>query len=227
MSESTSPYRSNTPRQNIGYFICIQKIRCFGFLQVTQTRVTDHSRTWNLSVLSGYVPNILSPPGASRRLARTSHFVPTSANSGSHICGQLSGLWQFMRVPGAGHHNPFSMRPPCTPNIMEPGSGERSPRRRRATSVCLSNGNRWKKAPRKMAEMCPCSSLSFVTDASAGDGEGRGLGEVGRRGAGARKAGSKMFPSMKRAGKVAGVERKSSCPRSHSSERRAQNSIDT
>lgn len=182
--------------------------------------VTDHSNTWYRSVFPGYVPNILSPPGASCSLALTSTRAPASAKTPSHISRQLSGEWQFMRVPSAGHHSPFSARPPCTPRSIEPGRGESSPARRRATCSCCSNLNRWKNAPVKIAERCPCSSLRVRTDESGGAGLG-GVAHEGSGGARVRKEVSRMSPSRKGTGKVAGVERKSSCPRSQRSAQEA------
>ena len=100
--------------------------------------------------------------------------------------------------------------------MSEPGAGESSPARRRATCSCCSNLKRWKNAPVKIAERCPCSSLRVRTDESCGAGP-RGVGDEGSGGARVRKEVSRMSPSRKGTGKVAGVERKSSCPRSQRS----------
>lgn len=78
---------------------------------------------------------------------------------------------------------------------------------------------RWKNAPANIAEMCPLSSFNDVTEEITGAAEVWVPSKVEIGEESDRKEGSRMFPAMKWAGNVEGVERNIVCRSSQNSAR--------
>lgn len=139
--------------------------------------------------------------------------VPLGNTSPSHRDCQLSGEWQNMLTvrwsPGATSKRvPFSGRPPCDPNIMDPDSDDNKVAIIFASSNCPSSSKRWKRADAWMAEMLPLSSPMDCTWESSGTRPASFFGNP---------FSWKISAGMKHAGKVSVVLLKSLCPRSQNS----------
>ena len=116
---------------------------------------------------------------------------------------------------------PLSALPTCRPNITEPGSGESSPARARATCSCLASLKRWKKEDACIANTRPCSGFSEVRLPKSRAGpSGEPVGDLwadAKGGTISRCFGSKASPGMNAIGYVPCVVLKSLCPMSANS----------
>jgi hypothetical protein len=183
---------------------------------VPHKRVTDHTNTVKIA--------LCWPSGSSLPICTNFAFTsttPFSKTMPSQSWAQLSGQWQNIgrSMPG-DVIKPFSGLPTCKPNITEPGSGESSPARARATYSCLSSLKRWKKDDACIANTRPCNGLSEVRlhrSRAEPSGESVGSWTDAKGGTVSRCFGSKASPGTNAIGYVPCVVLKSLCPMSANS----------
>jgi hypothetical protein len=171
--------------------------------------VTDQTNKKRSTTLSGSVRSGL--------VNNTSTFTfPGSKIWPSQRLCQLSGEWQKLTLPIEFILVPFTGRPPCDPNMTDPGSGDNKAANARAILNCFSSLNRWKNDDAWMAETYPRSGLSDDNVFKAGIA----VFGVSLKGlTGSRINGSKTSPVINGTGNVSAVDLKSSCPRSQNSVR--------